>query len=77
MWNRTDAVPERLRNFDVKLSTDNNWSSSSVISFHTPGQAPALLPIEVRKQKARYVRVQLRGTDALSLAEVQVWGKKV
>ena len=74
LWNRTDCCSARLSNFDVMLSTDGNWASPSVVSVYTPGTAPAHLSLPAGGVPARYVRVQLRGTNALSLAEVQVFG---
>ena len=68
LWNRTDCCATRLSNFDVRVSSDGqNWRS-----FYYPGAAPTLLNIPINAT-ARYVRVQLRGTNYLQLAEVQVW----
>lgn len=55
------------QNFDVKVSTDGTtWHS-----FYVPGPVDYVsVPVNLQ---ARYVRVQLRDTDYLALAEVQVW----
>jgi hypothetical protein len=55
------------QNFDVKVSSDGtNWQS-----FYVPGPVDYVsVPVNLG---ARYVRVQLRDTDHLALAEVQVW----
>lgn len=68
LYNRTDCCADRLRNFKLLVSNDNvNWTS-----FDYPGQAPTVLPFTVNRS-ARYVKVQLNGTEALSLAEVRVY----
>src|SRR5215207_901367 len=56
------------QNFDVKVSTDGaNWQS-----FYVAGPVDYVgVPVNLG---ARYVRVQLRDTDYLALAEVQVFG---
>jgi F5/8 type C domain len=69
LHNRTDCCSERLSDFDILLSNDGvNW----VIVAGFTGAAPARLPLNIRLQ-GRYVRVQLRGTNYLSLAEVEVF----
>ena len=69
IWNRTDCCGERLSNFDLLVSTDGtNWTS-----FYYPGQAPTTTSFVVNRV-ARYVKVQLRGSNYLTLAEVQVFG---
>src|SRR5262245_27680330 len=70
VWNRTDCCGTRLSNFTVLLldSTQTVVTSTSVA-----GQAG--IPTSVALcGTARYVKVQLVGTNYLSLAEVQVWG---
>jgi hypothetical protein len=79
IWNRTDCCPERLSNFYVLVSsapfasTDLNstLSQPGVSGFPAPAQAGTPTTITVGKP-GRYVRVQLVGTDWLSLAEVEV-----
>lgn len=73
LWNRADCCADRLSNFDLLISTDGNWSAASTFRFYVPGQAPAQLSIPAGVA-GRYMRVQLRGTNFLSLAEVQVFG---
>lgn len=69
IYNRTDCCSARLSNFDVKLSNDEvNWQ----IAASFPAAAPARTVHPIRAS-GRYVRVQLRGTNVLSLAEVQVF----
>ena len=78
VWNRVES-PERLTNFYVFVSdqpftsTDltTTQNQSGVSSYHTAGQG--LFPTELAIDRTgRYVRVQLAGTNYLSIAEVQV-----
>jgi hypothetical protein len=72
LWNRTDCCSDRLNNFDVRISRDGQtWTN-----FYYPGVAPTLLNTPINAV-GRYVRVQLRGTNYLQLAEVQVWATTV
>ena len=70
IWNRTDCCGDRLTNFNVILL---DASQAVVSSVNVPGQAgsPTTVPIS---GAARYVKVQLVGTNYLSLAEVEVMG---
>jgi F5/8 type C domain-containing protein len=69
MFNRTDCCTDRLSNFDILLSNDGvTWE----LAASYPGAAPARTSLTVTGS-ARYVRVSLRGTNYLSLAEVQVF----
>jgi NedA-like, galactose-binding domain len=68
VYNRTDCCAYRLTNFNVSVSTNGvDWTT-----FNVPGQGatPTSVPIHA---SARYVRVQLVGSDYLSLAEVSIW----
>lgn len=68
LYNRTDCCADRLSNFTLQVSKDGtNWQS-----FAYPGTAPAQLTFAVN-QTARFVKVQLQGTNPLSLTEVQVF----
>ncbi|MDT4955975.1 MAG: hypothetical protein QOJ02_4113 [Acidobacteriota bacterium] len=81
LWNRTDAVPERLSNFYVFVSnvpftsTDltTTLNQPGVSAYYTSGQADVSTTINLNRT-GRYIRVQLTGANYLSLAEVQVWG---
>lgn len=65
--NRTDCCAERLSDFDVKVSNDLvTWY---VLPFSGTPSFPLTVPINTL---GRYVRIQLRGSNALSLAEVEV-----
>ncbi len=83
VWNRTDCCSDRLSNFWVFVSdqpfnpTDKpanlqrrpgTWSS---FQEDVPSPDVEIAPDGVR---GRYVRIQLAGTNALSLAEVQIYG---
>src|SRR5215212_8645028 len=81
IFNRTDWGMERLANYDVFLSDTPMTSADPAVVRQQPGVTayPVAGPtagverIPVAR-RARYVRVQLRGTDYLQLAEVQAWG---
>jgi len=82
LWNRTDCCANRLANFYVFVSTSDmsgrSYSSlvndTTVWRYRVTGQAPTKLHIPANIN-GRYVRVQLAGTNYLSLAEVQVWAR--
>jgi hypothetical protein len=83
LWNRVDCCQERLSNFYVFVSNTpfqyttvtQTQSQAGVASYYTAGQAGASVNISMNpNQTGRYVRVQLAGSNFLSLAEVQVWG---
>jgi hypothetical protein len=69
VFNRTDCCADRLTNFNVMTSTDgSSWSTQNVAGT---GGTPSTLGIYAQ---ARFVKIQLVGTNNLSLAEVYVWG---
>ena len=71
LWNRTDCCGNRLSDFHVDLlDIDGNVIASKE---HT-GAAAATTDINVSADGVYAVRVQLNGTNYLSLAEVQVFG---
>jgi hypothetical protein len=81
IWNRTDCCAERTTNFYVFVS-EHPFTSTipselvnapGVWSHHVTGQAGRPTVVAVGHE-ARYVRVQLAGTNNLHLAEVQVYG---
>ena len=83
IWNRTDCCSSRLSDYWVFLS-DIPFNSSDIPatlqkragtwkSHQTVIPNPSTT-IRTDGAKGRYVRVQLTGTDYLSLAEVQVFG---
>ncbi|HLK65117.1 MAG TPA: discoidin domain-containing protein [Bryobacteraceae bacterium] len=83
IWNRTDCCGSRLSDYWVFVSdtpflaTDTTATLASragtFASHQTSAPAPSVtIPFGVQ---GRYVRVQLSGTDYLSLAEVQVSGQ--
>ncbi|MFL6208705.1 MAG: S8 family serine peptidase [Pyrinomonadaceae bacterium] len=81
LWNRTDCCSERLADFyvlvsDVPFNSTNlntTLSQAGVSNFYTSGQVGTSTSITINRT-GRYVRVQLSGTNYLSLAEVLVWG---
>jgi murein DD-endopeptidase MepM/ murein hydrolase activator NlpD len=81
LWNRTDCCSERLSNFHVFVSdvpfnsTDLQTTLGQAGVSDYPYSAVVGTNIEINiGRTGRYVRVQLAGTDVLSLAEVQVMG---
>ncbi len=80
IWNRTDCCSSRLNNFWLFVS-DLPFSSTDVTTTRNqPGVSSYVYPATAGRntnflinRTGRYVRIQLAGTDSLSLAEVQVW----
>jgi hypothetical protein len=68
VYNRTDCCSERLSDFDVWVGDGTNWTRIGGII----GQAPPRT-VFTTTTPGRLVKVQLRGTEYLSLAEVQVY----
>jgi hypothetical protein len=82
LWNRTDCCAERLSNFYLLVS-DQSFTSTDlnatlnqpgVLSYYVGGPVGNVLTLGVGRT-GRYVRVQLVGTNYLSLAEVEVVGQ--
>jgi len=68
VYNRTDCCTDRLSDFDVTGFDGTNWVPIGSIT------GPAATRNEFRTSvSARIIRVQLRGSNYLSLAEVQVF----
>ena len=81
IWNRTDCCADRLSGFVVFVS-DTPFAAASVQGraiqpgvgrYAVEGVAGRPTVVAVGRA-ARYVRVQLTGTNYLSLAEVEVIG---
>lgn len=69
LYNRTDCCSTRLADFDVQLSNDGiNWQTA----FGFGGPA-GIRTAGFLGASGRFLRVRLRGTNYLSLAEVQVF----
>jgi hypothetical protein len=84
IWNRTDCCSERLNDYWVFVSdtpfraTDTPAtlkSRAGTWSCHQTAVPAPSTKISVTGGRGRYVRVQLSGTNYLSLAEVQVFGQ--
>jgi hypothetical protein len=70
IWNRADSSADRLSNFDVKLSPDGQtWADTAYMA----GQCGRPSIFSFASRSARFVRVQLRGRNFLTLAEVEVF----
>ncbi|GIG62469.1 hypothetical protein Lfu02_68410 [Longispora fulva] len=81
VWNRTDCCTGRLANFYL-LASDTPITSTDlttarnqagVSSYYVAGAPSPSVTVAVNRS-ARYLRVQLVGTDYLNIAEVQVYG---
>jgi hypothetical protein len=69
LGNRTDCCSERLADFDIDVSNDGvNWTIAKQI-FGAVGARSTHTVDRV----ARFVRIRLRGSNYLSLAEVQIY----
>jgi hypothetical protein len=70
LYNRTDCCSERLANLRISASQDgSNWWEI----YRFRDEVPRSLTFPTRTT-ARFVRVELLGSNYLSLAEVQVFG---
>ncbi|MGJ8653615.1 MAG: discoidin domain-containing protein [Opitutaceae bacterium] len=70
IWNRTGSSPARLSDYDVTLLDVNEQVVWTNYQANYPAPSVSLFP----GIAGRYVLIQLRGTDPLSLAEVEVFG---
>ncbi|HYO63781.1 MAG TPA: Calx-beta domain-containing protein [Pyrinomonadaceae bacterium] len=83
IWPRTDCCTDRLANFHVFVSDEPFESSDlsatqeqpGVSTYFVAGQAASPTVVNTDGESGRYVRVQLTGSNYLSLAEVEVVGK--
>lgn len=81
VWNRTDCCPERLSKFYVLVSDSPMTSNNLQAVLSQPGvwnkyfEGAAATPSEISVNRSgQYIRIQLSGTNYLSLAEVEVLG---
>ncbi|MGI8746275.1 MAG: discoidin domain-containing protein [Bryobacteraceae bacterium] len=83
IWNRTDCCTNRLTDYWVFVSNTpfNAWDTPASLQYragtwssHQTSMPSPSTTIAAGGAQGRYVRVQLSGTDFLSLAEVQVFG---
>lgn len=80
LWNRTDCCSSRLSDFHILISDDPFVSPDLATVQAQPGVTdlfhagqPATQSTHDVDRSGRYVRIQLSGTNPLSLAEVQVF----
>ncbi|MGJ8653423.1 MAG: Ig-like domain-containing protein [Opitutaceae bacterium] len=71
IWNRSGSTSIRLIDFDVFILDGGDSIVWSSYQANSPDPSVSLLPAGTTGQ---HVMVQLRGTEALSLAEVQIFG---
>ena len=83
VWNRTDCCRERLKDFHVLISETpfaagstltSNLGNPAISSYFHSGELTGDSATVPLVGSGRYVRVQLQGSDFLSLAEVSVTG---
>ncbi len=74
IWNRNDVAKERLSNFTVSILGADGAVKFTKDFFLSGGFPDPSLAIPVPDVTGRRVQVQLRGSNYLSLAEVQVFG---
>lgn len=72
VWNRTNCCMDRLSNFDVFVY---NSSGSQVFKTTITGTPNPSETISTGGVTGNRVRIKLKGTNPLSLAEVQVFGE--
>ncbi|MGD9420365.1 MAG: discoidin domain-containing protein [Verrucomicrobiota bacterium JB025] len=70
IWGRTDSNQSRLSDYDVTILDENGQAVWSEYQAGFPDPFVSLLP----NANGRYLMIQLRGTNALSLAEVEIFG---
>jgi alpha-L-fucosidase len=81
VWNRTDAYTDRLANLYVLTSAapfsstnlDTTLAQTGVHAYRVASMHGQPFATVAVNQDARYVRVQLEGTNVLNLAEVQIF----
>jgi rhamnogalacturonyl hydrolase YesR len=73
-FNRTDADSGRAANYDVKIGTGGSTWMTVLHQTEIMGTPTVVTTGSVT---GRYVRIQLRSAEILTLAEVEVWGHPV
>jgi hypothetical protein len=81
LWNRLDCCSDRLSNYYVLVSEkafqstnlQSTLTQAGVRNYYQNASSAGSTSISIN-QLGRYIRVQLAGTNFLSLAEVQVFG---
>ncbi|HYO79565.1 MAG TPA: discoidin domain-containing protein, partial [Thermoanaerobaculia bacterium] len=80
LLNRRDCCSDRLQNVwlfvsdsPIPVGLANALAAPNVARWFR-GPAPTVLTFDVNRS-GRYVRVQLNGTNALALTEVQIWSR--
>ena len=81
LYNRTDCCAERLTDFSIWVTPSGNWNKATKLDWKEASEYVndnTSCPIYTfdRDLKARYIRIFLNGTGALSLAEVEVYEKE-
>jgi len=71
VWNRSDCCSSRLNGFRVMAGMPKAWNVCGEVKV-----AHRKSKIGCRRTRARFVRVQLLGTNYLTLCEVEVYGSR-
>jgi parallel beta-helix repeat protein len=74
IYNRTDCCTERLSDFFVEVSEDDESYTQAIFRS---GNAGERLELNLNGLNARYVRIRMDRYEFLSLAEVEVYGTMV
>ncbi|NRB65234.1 MAG: discoidin domain-containing protein, partial [Saprospiraceae bacterium] len=83
VYNRTDCCSERLSDFYVFVSkvpfgtstlSELLADTNNITSIYTSGQASEITTLDFNGAIGKYIRVQLVGTNYLSIAEVEING---
>ena len=73
IWNRTNCCSSRLSNFDVFVYNDNGTQVFKTTIDDTPNPS---VTVNTGGVTGSRVRIKLKGSNPLSLAEVQVFGEE-
>lgn len=81
LYNRTDCCAERLTDFSIWVTPSGNWNKATKFDWKEASEYVndnTSCPIYTfnKNLNARYIRIFLNGTGALSLAEVEVYEKE-
>jgi hypothetical protein len=85
IWNRTDCCASRLNDYWVFVSNNpilgyetiaDLQARADVLTIHQSGSPDPSITLPIGMQ-GQFIRIQLGGTNSLSLAEVQVFGTSV
>ncbi|MEZ5003820.1 MAG: discoidin domain-containing protein [Chitinophagales bacterium] len=77
VYPRTDCCPDRIDGFNILISDEPFTNNTGGRAFATDYPLKTVNPVTVEgNQSGRYVRFYLKGPKYLSLAELEVYGRK-